>query len=110
MAITITPHAGPIKIVWRGHVVAASDNALDLKEGGAPPVLYVPRADADMTFFERTSRTSRCPYKGEANYFTLHQGTERAENAVWTYETPIADVASIKEHLAFYTNQVSIEG
>ena len=110
MAITITPHAGPIKIVWCGHVVAASSKALDLKEGGAPAVLYVPRADADMTFFERTARTSRCPYKGEANYFSLHQGTERADNAVWTYETPIADVAPIKDHLAFYANHVTIEG
>ena len=110
MAITITPHAGPIKIIWRGHVVAASDTALDLKEGGAAPVLYVPRADADMSFFERTARTSHCPHKGDANYFTLHQGTDRAENAVWSYETPIADVAPIGEHLAFYTSQVTIEG
>ena len=110
MAITIKPHAGPIKVTWRGHTVAQSSKALDLVENGGTPVLYVPREDADMTFFTRTARTTRCPYKGEASYFSLQQGAERADNVVWTYETPIAAVAPIKDHLAFYPNHVRIEG
>ena len=108
--LAITPHPSPVKVVWRGHVVAASEHALDLREGGGRPVLYVPRADADMAFFDRTPRTSRCPWKGEAGYFTLHHGAERAENAVWTYETPIEGAMAIKGHLAFYPDQVTIEG
>ena len=108
--IAIAPHVGPVRIVWRGHVVAASEHALDLREGGGRPVLYVPRADADMAYFTRTTRSTRCPWKGEAGYFTLHHGDERAENAVWTYEAPVADAAAIAGHLAFYPDQVTIEG
>ena len=108
--LAITPHAGPVKIVWRGHVVASSDHALDLVEGGGRAVLYVPRADADMAFFTKTARTTRCPWKGEAGYFSLQHGTERADNAVWTYETPVEGAAAIAGHLAFYPDQVTIEG
>ncbi len=108
--IAITPHDGPIKVVWNGHAVATSTNVLDLREGGAEPVLYVPRADADMRFFERTERTTHCPYKGDAKYFSLHDGDTRADNAVWTYEAPIAGAELIKDHLAFYQNKVTIEG
>ena len=108
--IAIHPHPRPVKVVWRGHVVAASDRALDLVEGGGRPVLYVPREDADMGYFTKTARTTRCPWKGEAGYFTLGHGAERADNAVWTYETPIAGAMAIKGHLAFYPDQVTIEG
>ncbi len=107
--IAITPHAGTVKVTWRGHVVATSQAALDLKEGGGAPVIYIPRGDADMSYFSKTARTSRCPWKGEAGYFTLQHGDERAENVVWTYEDPIEAALAIKGHLAFYPNQVTIE-
>ena len=107
--LAITRHPRPVRVVWRGHVVAASERALDLVEGGGRPVLYVPRADADMGYFTRTARTTRCPWKGEAGYFTLHHGAERADDAVWTYEQPVAAAAAIAGHLAFYPDQVTVE-
>ncbi|HLY56793.1 MAG TPA: DUF427 domain-containing protein, partial [Stellaceae bacterium] len=48
--------------------------------------------------------------KGDASYFSIPSGGERAANAVWTYETPFDAVSIIKDHLAFYPNRVdSIE-
>ena len=49
-----------------------------------------------MTLFARTAHTTRCPYKGEANYYSLKVGDRTAANAVWTYETPHGQVAAIK--------------
>ena len=89
-----------------GRVVADSRNALALREAAYPPVWYIPRGDADMTQFERSAHSSYCPYKGEASYFGLPAGGARAENAVWTYETPHPAVAAIKDHLAFYPDRV----
>jgi uncharacterized protein (DUF427 family) len=107
--ITITPHEGAVRILWRGHAIVSTTRALDLREGGAGPVLYVPREDADMAYFAKTARSTHCPHKGDAGYFSLHDGETRAENAVWTYETPLPGAAAIKDHLAFYPNQVTIE-
>ena len=107
--ITITPHAGTVRVFWGDREVAASDRALDLVEGGGRPVIYVPRADADMSLFEPTRKHTHCPHKGEASYFTLHADGESASDAVWSYETPLDAVAAIAGHLAFYPNVVRIQ-
>ena len=62
-----------------------------------------------MSVFERTSRQTTCPYKGVANYFTLRSADVSDANAVWTYETPKAEVAEIAGHLAFYPDKVQIQ-
>ncbi|MEO8631568.1 MAG: DUF427 domain-containing protein, partial [Betaproteobacteria bacterium] len=69
-------------------------------------VFYIPREDADMTFFERTDHASHCPYKGDASYYSLKVDGRTAENAVWTYEQPYAAVDAIAGRLAFYPNRV----
>ena len=104
--ISIAPHPGRVQVLFAGEVVADSSNALALREGRYPPVLYVPRSDANMGLYLRTSHSTHCPHKGDAAYFSLSVGERTAENAVWTYEAPFAGVAEIKDHLAFYPNRV----
>jgi len=52
--------------------------------------------------------TTYCPYTGECSYFSIPLGGQRSTNAVWTYEFPYPAVASIREHLAFYSDRVDI--
>ena len=106
--ITIGPIAERVRVVWRGRTIADTRQALDLVEAGYKPVAYIPRMDVDMTLLERTDRVTTCPYKGEANYFSIRDGELRDDNAVWTYETPKADVAEIASHVAFYPNRVEV--
>ena len=107
--ITITPSPKRIRVLYNGKVVADTTRALDLKEASYPVVRYIPRADADLFFLERTTRTTHCPYKGDANYYSLVDGERRADNAVWTYEEPGEAVSAIAGHLAFYPDKVEIE-
>ena len=107
--ITVTPHDGRVTVRFGDTIVATSDRALDLREGSYPVVVYVPRDDVDETALIRTSHTSYCPYKGDATYFSITDGTDTVENAAWTYEAPYADVAAIKNALAFYANKVTLE-
>jgi uncharacterized protein (DUF427 family) len=103
--LRIVPYKGRVQVRWRGAVIAETTQALRLEESRHEPVYYIPRADAQMAMLERTSHTTRCPHKGVAHYFSLvGKDGARAENAVWTYETPISKSAPIKEHLAFYTD------
>jgi len=89
-----------------GRVVADTLKALTLREASYPPVQYIPRKDVDMTLLARTDHATYCPYKGDASYFSITVGGERSIDAVWTYETPYAAVADIKDHLAFYPDRV----
>jgi uncharacterized protein (DUF427 family) len=108
--ITIEPSPARVVVKAGGRVVADTRRALTLREASYPAVFYVPREDADMTLLSRTEHTSWCPYKGQASYYSITPGGDRAVNAIWTYETPHAAVAAIKDHLAFYPDRVdSIE-
>jgi uncharacterized protein (DUF427 family) len=106
--ITIEPIHERVRVIWRGRAIGDSEHALELKEANYPPVVYVPRADMEMSALERTPRVTTCPYKGEANYYSIADGKARDDNAVWTYEHPKADVAEIASHLAFYPDKVEI--
>lgn len=104
--ITIAPAMGRVTVRALGKVVADSQDALVLREASYPPVFYIPRADAGMELLERTDRSSHCPYKGKASYFSIVAGEQRSDNAVWSYETPHDAVREIAGHLAFYPDRV----
>ncbi|PDT13850.1 hypothetical protein CO670_26285 [Rhizobium sp. J15] len=104
----ITVEHNPCRVVVTagGKTIADTHSALTLREASYPPVQYIPRRDVDMSLLERSAHSSRCPYKGDASYYSIVSGGERAKNAVWTYEAPNAAVSSIKDHLAFYPDRV----
>jgi uncharacterized protein (DUF427 family) len=108
--ITITPTAQRVVVTLGGEVIADTRNALTLKEAAYPPVQYIPREDLNMALVERTDNLTYCPYKGDANYFSIPLGGAKSVNAIWTYEAPYDAVAAIKDHVAFYLDRVdSIE-
>ena len=106
--IEIVPANSRVVVRWRGHVVADSERALELREGAYPPVLYLPREDADMAYYAASDHHTTCPHKGLASYFNLKDEGGETENVVWTYETPKAGVEAIAGHLAFYPDKVEI--
>ena len=111
--------AGHIKIrkvdgLWvvrsGGAVLGESRNVLEMCEGDYPEVIYFPREDIAMVFLDRADKTTHCPHKGDASYYTIVNKSSRTENAVWSYETPLEGVARIKGYLAFYTGDgVTVE-
>jgi uncharacterized protein (DUF427 family) len=108
--ITIVSNPKRVRVTFAGRALANTTHALKLQEAKYPAVHYIPRADVDMSLLERTQHSTHCPYKGDASYYSLRSGDRHVENAVWTYETPFAAVAEIKEYLAFYPDRVdSIE-
>ena len=104
--ITIEHNPKRVVVTLGGQVIADTTQALTLREGSYPPVLYIPREDADMAALERSATGSYCPYKGEASYFSIAAGDKRSVDAIWSYEMPHDAVAAIKDHLAFYPSRV----
>lgn len=102
--VTVAPFKGRVIVESNGEVLSETEHALELREADYPPVYYVPRGDTKMERLVPTSHKTRCPFKGEASYFSLVGG---AENAVWSYEHPYDEVGAIREHLAFYPDRVS---
>jgi uncharacterized protein (DUF427 family) len=104
--ISVELNATRVVVTVGGHIVANTRNALTLREASYPPVQYIPRGDVDMTLLARTDHATYCPYKGDCAYYSIPLGGARSTNAVWTYESPYAAVAAIRDYLAFYPDRV----
>ncbi len=108
--IRITRSDGHWVVRAGGAVIGETDNALILSEGALEDVVYVPREDIEMAFLDPSPKTTHCPHKGDASYFTIVAKSGPIENAAWSYEDPKEEVARIKNHLAFYvSDRVAVE-
>ncbi|PSO15569.1 DUF427 domain-containing protein [Bradyrhizobium sp. MOS003] len=107
--ITITQNPRRVRVTAGDVLIAETSKALTLKEAKYPAVQYVPREDANMALLERTERTTHCPYKGDASYYSVKADGKTLDNAIWTYETPFPAMTEISGHLAFYPDKVKIE-
>jgi len=104
--ISFEPCAKRLRVRFNGETVADSTAVHLLHETRHLPVYYFPRADVRLDLLSRTDHSTHCPYKGDASYWTVKVGERSAENAVWSYEAPIAEVAAIKDHMAFYWDRM----
>jgi len=104
--IDLEPCRARVRVEFGGEVVADSVHALLLHEANYPPVHYFPRDDVRMDLLRRTEHATRCPYKGDASYWTLEAGGRTEENAVWSYEDPIPGMTGIAGYLAFYRDRM----
>ena len=100
-----------VKVVFGGVTIADSTAALRCEETGHGPVHYLPRRDVRLDLLHPTEHHTRCPYKGEASYWTIEVPAEngavrRSENAVWAYSTPYDEVPGLAGLYAFYTSRV----
>ena len=106
--ITIALNPRRVRVEVDGHVIADSAAALTLKEASYPAVQYIPREDIEMSFFSRTDKSTNCPYKGDASYFTSKIDGDLLENVAWSYEDPYPAMEQIRDMLAFYTDKVRV--
>jgi uncharacterized protein (DUF427 family) len=108
--ITIRKAEGTWSVRAGGAVLGESSDALELREGDHPPVIYFPRDDIAMAFLDTSDKSTHCPLKGDASYFSVVTKSTTLKDVAWSYETPKEDVARIKDHLAFYTGEgVTVE-
>jgi uncharacterized protein (DUF427 family) len=105
-AIEIAPFGGRVRVRVGGEILADTAHALLLEEGSLPPVFYIPRGDVDMGRLAPSRTASRCPFKGDASYFSAVGGPA---DVAWSYEMPVEGAAAIAGHLAFYPDKAEIE-
>jgi uncharacterized protein (DUF427 family) len=95
-----------VKVVLGGEVVAESDQPRLLLETNLPTRYYIPKVDVRMDLLTPTDLHTRCPYKGEASYWTVRVNGQQFENIVWSYPAPIPEIPKIENLLCFYNEKV----
>lgn len=107
--IRVSKADGTWSVRAAGAIIAESENALELVEGDYPPVIYFPRADIAMAFLEPSERTSHCPHKGDAIYFSIVAKSGTIADVAWSYPEPKEIAERIADHIAFYPDRVTVE-
>ena len=102
--IKVRKASGTWSVRAGGAVLGETKNALELSEGEYAPVIYFPRQDIAMAFLDQTKKSTHCPHKGDATYFSVVTKSTTLENAVRSYEAPLVGVEAIKDYLAFHVS------
>jgi len=100
------PVGNTMKVEINGETIAQSNDVISVKEDHHPIRYYFPRKDVVMNKLHRTTTTTECPFKGEANYFSVDAGGKTFEDAVWTYENPYDEHRDLKDRVAFYDDKI----
>jgi len=104
--ITITPKSERVRVIVAGRIIADTKRALVLEETVYRPVFYILREDADMSLLVPSDHRTYCPYKGEAEYFSIQVGNHITRDAAWSYPQPFPAMSEIAGRLAFYSTRV----
>ena len=93
-----------MKAVWKGTVVAQSDDTV-VVEGNH----YFPADSLKREYTLSSNTKTMCSWKGQASYLTLFVGGDANPDAVWFYPEPKEAASEIAGRFAFWKGVQVIE-
>ena len=103
--ISLEPLGRRVRGFLNGVPVVDSLNARVMLEKGHLPV-YIPREDVRTDLLVPSGTRTRCPYKGEAVYWSARMPERTVEDVVWSYPRPIAECPRIASLMCFFNEVV----
>ncbi|MCP4191645.1 MAG: DUF427 domain-containing protein [Planctomycetaceae bacterium] len=85
------------KASWNGETIAESDETI-VVDGNH----YFPPQSLREAYFQESTTTSNCPWKGIANYYHVQVDGKTNTDAAWYYAEPKPEASNIKDHIAFW--------
>lgn len=86
-----------VKAIWNGETIAESDRTV-VVEGNH----YFPLDAVKPGVLVPSLRTSVCPWKGTAEYYSVKVGESENTDAAWYYADPKPAAAEIAGRVAFW--------
>lgn len=96
------PSRRHVRVVIDGQTIAETERPHLVFETNHPVRYYFPQEDVRMDMLEPSPTKSRCPYKGEASYWSIKLGEEIFPDLVWAYMDPIPEMPKIKGLVCFW--------
>jgi uncharacterized protein (DUF427 family) len=106
--VDILPSSRHVRIEVDGVTVAESTKPTLLFETGLPVRYYLPKTDVRMDLLAPTETSSHCPYKGQADYWSLLLGETTVQDVAWSYRTPLPESQKIAGLVCFYPEKVDL--
>jgi uncharacterized protein (DUF427 family) len=106
--VDILPSSRHVRVEFAGVTIAETTKPTLLFETGLPVRYYLPRTHVRMELLTPTGSTSHCPYKGEAEYWTVRVGDNVVTDVAWSYPTPLPESQKVAGLLSFYKEKVDL--
>jgi uncharacterized protein (DUF427 family) len=106
--VDILPSSRHVRVEVDGVTIADSAKPTLLFETGLPVRYYLPKTHVRMNLLTPTESVSHCPYKGQAEWWSLGAGDEVHADLAWSYRTPLPESQKIAGLIAFYNEKVDL--
>lgn len=97
-----------IKVTINGQVVAETNSSVHLYETGLPVRYYMPLTAINGVVLRPSKTRTQCPYKGEAEYYSVVVDGREFTDIVWFYTRPTIECAAVAGLCCFYNEKVDI--
>jgi uncharacterized protein (DUF427 family) len=102
------PSSRQVRIEVGGVTIAESDKPTLLFETGLPVRYYLPKTHVRMDLLTPTDTESHCPYKGQAEWWSVRVGDTVYPDLAWSYRTPLPESQKIAGLVGFYNEKVDL--
>jgi uncharacterized protein (DUF427 family) len=106
--VDILPSSRHVRVEVDGVTVAESSSPRLLFETGLPVRYYLPKTHVSMELLTPTDTVTHCPYKGAAEYWSVHAGEAVRADFAWSYPTPLPESERVAGLIAFFNEKVDI--
>jgi uncharacterized protein (DUF427 family) len=106
--IDILPSSRHVRVEVVGVTIAETTKPTLLFETSLPTRYYLPKTHVRMDLLTPTETATHCPYKGQAEYWSLHLGDDLVPDLAWSYPTPLPESQKIAGLICFYPDKVDL--
>jgi uncharacterized protein (DUF427 family) len=104
--IDVLPSSRHVRVEVDGVTVAESSSPRLLFETGLPVRYYLPRTHVRMDLLIPSDKVTHCPYKGQAEHWSVQAGEAVHEHLAWSYPSPVPESHGVAGLIAFYDERV----
>lgn len=106
--VDILTSTRPIRVEIDGRTIAETSASMHLYETSLPVRYYMPLTAIDVTVLRPSITKTQCPYKGEAEYYSVVIDGKEYKDIVWYYNRPTIECAAVAGMGCFYNEKVDI--
>jgi len=96
-----------VRVEIDGERIAETSRPVLLFETSLPTRFYIPLADVEAELLPSELRT-RCPFKGQAAWWSLEAGGRHHADIGWTYRVTLPETGALQDHVAFWDERVEV--
>ena len=106
--VDTVPSSRHVRVELDGVTIAETVKPTVIFETGLPTRYYVPKTHVRMDLLNPTETVTHCPYKGDAEYWSLQIGGRVYPDVAWSYRTPLPESQKAAGLLSFYPERVDV--